>query len=68
MRRFILAISVVFAFVQALGQAHHVPFTVNLTADNGFPANTIYDIQDDASGYMWIATDNGLFRYDGTMV
>ena len=32
---------------------------------NGFYQNTVNDIVSDANGYLWIATPNGLVRYDG---
>ena len=31
----------------------------------GLPHNEINDIEKDDAGYLWIATDNGLSRYDG---
>jgi ligand-binding sensor domain-containing protein/AraC-like DNA-binding protein len=35
------------------------------TAKDGLPQNTISDITQDKNGYMWIATDDGLARFDG---
>lgn len=32
---------------------------------NGLISNTIYDIRQDQKGYIWIATDLGLVRFDG---
>ncbi|MFY7652494.1 MAG: sensor histidine kinase [Chitinophagaceae bacterium] len=32
---------------------------------NGLPTNTIYDIIQDDNGYIWLAHDKGLTRYDG---
>lgn len=49
----------------ALSQGRSIPYTVNLTDKNGFPANSIYDIVNDSLGFVWFATDNGLYRYDG---
>ena len=34
------------------------------TAD-GLPCNQVFDMQQDADGYIWLATANGLSRYDG---
>ncbi|TAE33945.1 MAG: hypothetical protein EAZ91_01125 [Cytophagales bacterium] len=31
----------------------------------GLPTNTIYDLMQDRRGFIWLATDKGLFRYDG---
>src|SRR6185369_4415998 len=32
---------------------------------SGLPSNYIFDIKQDPSGFLWIATDKGLSRYDG---
>ena len=32
---------------------------------NGLLSNTIYDIRQDQKGYIWVATDLGLVRFDG---
>jgi ligand-binding sensor domain-containing protein/two-component sensor histidine kinase len=32
---------------------------------NGLVSNTIFDIRQDKNGYLWIATDLGLSRFDG---
>ena len=37
----------------------------HLSTDNGMPSNSISDIKQDALGYIWISTWNGLARYDG---
>ena len=37
----------------------------NLTTKDGLPSNTIYQIKQDKKGFIWIATANGLVRYDG---
>lgn len=37
-------------------------FTIN----EGLPSNHIYDLCEDKDGFLWIATDNGIARFDGT--
>lgn len=37
------------------------PYDIN----SGLPANEIYDVVKDDSGYIWIATEKGLSRFDG---
>ena len=37
----------------------------NLNLGNGLSSNNIYALQDDYLHYLWICTDNGLFRYNG---
>jgi ligand-binding sensor domain-containing protein len=41
------------------------PQPQQLTVVDGLPSNRINDIAEDASGYLWIATSDGLARYDG---
>jgi ligand-binding sensor domain-containing protein len=36
-----------------------------LTNKDGLPSNTIYQIKQDKKDFIWIATANGLVRYDG---
>lgn len=36
-----------------------------LTAEDNLPSNTVWRVTEDANGYLWFATDNGLARYDG---
>lgn len=38
----------------------------NFTMKNGLPCNTIRKIFQDRDGFIWLATDNGLSRYDGS--
>lgn len=42
------------------------PIFKNFTIDDGLPSNEIYHIIQDSIGYMWIATANGVSRFDGT--
>ncbi|MBK9335760.1 MAG: histidine kinase [Lewinellaceae bacterium] len=37
----------------------------NYTTDHGLPNNWVYDIYQDHTGYLWIATDHGVCRFDG---
>ncbi|MCX6272161.1 MAG: triple tyrosine motif-containing protein, partial [Bacteroidetes bacterium] len=37
----------------------------HLTRKEGLPSNRVYTALQDFQGYVWIATDNGLVRYDG---
>ena len=38
---------------------------INFTVDDGLPSSLIYSINQDRKGYIWIATDMGLSRFDG---
>ena len=35
------------------------------STNEGLPSNHIYDIAEDDNGFLWIATNNGLARFDG---
>ncbi|MFS4432228.1 two-component regulator propeller domain-containing protein [Chryseobacterium sp. S90] len=38
----------------------------NYTTDNGLPQNSVKDIIRDKYGFIWIATENGITRFDGS--
>jgi len=37
----------------------------HISSADGLPSNQIFDMTQDADGYIWIAASNGLSRYDG---
>lgn len=37
----------------------------NISVENGLPSSIIFDIKQDKIGYLWIATDKGLVKFDG---
>ncbi|MBO9702343.1 MAG: histidine kinase [Sporocytophaga sp.] len=37
----------------------------NITSSNGLPSNVCYDIIQDTKGYIWIASESGVGRFDG---
>lgn len=39
---------------------------MHLTTKNGLPSNEIYNLYQDSKGFIWIASEAGLSRYDGT--
>src|SRR5579859_3158832 len=41
------------------------PHFRHLTDEDGLAATNVYAVAQDPAGYMWIATDGGLQRYDG---
>ena len=36
--------------------------------EDGFPTSEIYQVYEDAKGYLWMASDRGMFRFDGNNV
>lgn len=61
MRRLLCLLVVLYPFL-SLGQ--EVP-SFNITEQDGLPSNTIYNLFQDNKGFLWIATENGLARYNG---
>ncbi len=37
-----------------------------LSVDKGLPSTLVNDILQDRYGFVWLATDNGISRFDGT--
>jgi len=60
---FILIIVTFFNFPSLFSQSFH---TRNINIDNGLPSNSIQAIFRDSRGFIWIGTEAGLCRYDGT--
>ncbi|WP_041566847.1 sensor histidine kinase [Nonlabens dokdonensis] len=42
------------------------PVRIKVTEQNGLPSNEVYSIEEDSKGFVWIASNKGLVRYDGT--
>jgi ligand-binding sensor domain-containing protein len=41
------------------------PLAISINKNNGMPSNEVYDVLQDAKGFMWLATEMGLVSYDG---
>jgi len=41
------------------------PYALHLTNHNGLPSNTVFNIHQDKKGFVWLATFDGLIKYDG---
>ncbi|MCS3745441.1 signal transduction histidine kinase/ligand-binding sensor domain-containing protein/CheY-like chemotaxis protein [Xanthomonas arboricola] len=41
------------------------PVPIQLTVADGLPSNTVNDFAEDRNGYLWLATADGLARFDG---
>lgn len=44
----------------------HAQSYMNYSEKDGLPSNHVYKITQDTQGYIWIATDEGLVKYNGT--
>lgn len=60
-------LSIVFLFALLVVKASYAQkiFFRNYTVTDGLCANTIWDIEQDAQGFMWFGTKYGLNRFDG---
>lgn len=53
---------VIIAIQKGYSQTH---IYQNFDVDDGLPSSEVYDIYQDKQGYIWLATDKGLSRYNG---
>src|SRR5437899_5584997 len=49
----------------AVAQEDNYFLQTHINSRNGLPQNTIRDMVISNSGYMWLATEDGLVRFDG---
>ena len=61
---FFIGFSVLLHFFSAAQQAREYSFK-HFSVNSGLASNTVSAVAQDGDGYMWIATTNGLQRYDG---
>lgn len=67
----VLSVSFFLLFLQFLSlsnfaqqSGYNISFQ-HLTTDKGLPSNITYSLTQDSAGFIWIATSDGLARYDG---
>jgi hypothetical protein len=56
---------ILFTLCLQLGGAAQDPVYRNIDKSTGLTSNTIYDIFQDAKGFIWIGHDKGMSKYDG---
>lgn len=61
--RFTFCCFVILTFLY--GTAQH-PYFFSINDENTLPSNEVYDLFQDNFGFMWLGTNTGLYRYDGT--
>ncbi|APZ44882.1 hypothetical protein BW723_00635 [Polaribacter reichenbachii] len=64
MKKLTLFLIFSFIFLSIKLEAQH-PVFYHLTEKDGLPDIEFYDILEDSQGFIWLAADKGLFRYDG---
>jgi ligand-binding sensor domain-containing protein len=63
MHKFIF--SYVFLLILPFYSFSQSPVFKNYNADNGLPSNEVYQTFQDSKGYLWIATDMGVSKFNG---
>lgn len=63
MRKYCLFILLWLCCIAAFSQQSH--FFANISRNDGLASDDVYGICQDKNGFYWIATDNGLQRFDG---
>lgn len=51
--------------VASLSAAAQIPGLINYNEKDGLKSSVIYRLSQDRNGFIWIGTDNGIFRFDG---
>ena len=62
LRKYILALLSLFFSLNIFAQDYNIR---NFTTNDGLPQGFVYSLCQDASGYLWVGTGNGLSRYNG---
>lgn len=57
--------SIVFAFLLSSLCWSQQPHFIHYSTSDGLPSNEVYETLQDDDGYLWIATDGGVSRFDG---
>ncbi len=62
-KRFIITLFSIFIGCPSV-YLQYIPFD-NYSVASGLPSNLIYDIEQDRTGYLWLATQSGAVKFDG---
>ena len=65
MKRIIPLLLTLITLAGQASRAERYYYFDHLKTTDGLPSNTIFDIAQDKSGFIWIGTRDGLCRYDG---
>lgn len=55
----------VFSIAIALFVKAQEPYAIPIDIGMGLPSNAVFNINQDAQGFIWIASDDGICRFDG---
>lgn len=62
MRQSLFILFIIFYTATSVAQT---PYSIHLNQNNGLPSNAVYDVLQDSRGFIWLASNDGLTRYDG---
>ncbi|WP_177194280.1 ATP-binding protein [Dyadobacter sp. SG02] len=65
MKRTLLLLQLLWLIIQATAYGQTGYIVRQYTAENGLPQNSVKSISSDAEGFIWLATEDGLVRFDG---
>src|SRR4051812_41845607 len=63
--KYIFILLITLSFLQLRAQSHTF-YQQHFNDENGLVQNSIKGIEIDKKGYLWLGTEMGLVRYDGT--
>lgn len=55
-----------FVLLLCLPAVAQIPYSVHYTVRDGLPSNKVYCASEDSKGFVWLGTDNGLVRFNGS--
>jgi two-component sensor histidine kinase len=64
-RQFIRSFLIAFITMCSIPALCQESATIHYTINDGLPSNTVYYIYRSSRGFLWLATDKGVARYDG---
>lgn len=63
---FLLTLGMVcLSVLKAYSQIIHTPFHQRIDLNKGIPSDVVYEISQDKSGRLWLASEKGVFSYNG---
>lgn len=62
-RKIILLLLFIFGFI--VKSQSYIPYYYHISKQNGMPTEVVYDLFQDKKGYIWLSTEQGLYRFDG---
>lgn len=55
----------IISFFYAIASNAQQPFAISINVEQNLPSPYVFDVLEDNSGYIWVASNDGLSKYDG---